>query len=614
MHTLNELLEAGATRWPEHAAILATDGSVLTYRALQQGAQSLGAALRKRGARRNERVALVLPNGPGAAVGFLGVANAATAAPLNPAYSQEEFAYYLGDLQASALIVDAAAAPAAVAAATKLEIPVLSLDALREEAGSLSFVENNPAASDDIALVLHTSGTTSRPKIVPLTHGNLTHSAHNIARSLQLESGDRCLNIMPLFHVHGLIGAVLSSLTVGASVVCAPGFAAARFFSWMEAFAPTWYTAVPTMHQAIVAAAATNGAGEHRKRLRFIRSCSSALSPTLMAELEAAMGVPVVEAFGMTEASHQVVCNPLPPRARKPGSVGVSTGTEVTVLDAAEAGTAGVAIGEIAIKGACVTRGYASPPEANATAFTDGWFRTGDQGYIDAEGYVFITGRIKELINRGGEKISPREIDEALLAHPAVAQAVAFAAPHPTLGEDVAAAVVLRSGAAADAEEIRISTFQRLAAFKVPSMVVVVDAIPKGPTGKLQRIGLAEKLREKLNAAFVPPRDEIETVIADTWQEILGLPQVGIHDNFFAVGGDSLRAARVITRINGLFETELLLTSVFRHPTVERYAACVRTAASPPRLAAITATMRELQGLSDTEVQQQLLEEETRDR
>ncbi|MGH8019035.1 MAG: AMP-binding protein, partial [Opitutaceae bacterium] len=376
-------------------------------------------------------------------------------------------------LQAQALIVDRAAAPAAVAAATKLGISVLSLEALQGETEAPG--EAAPSQPDDIALVLHTSGTTSRPKIVPLTQRNLALSAQNIARSLQLEREDRCLNIMPLFHVHGLIGAVLSSLTAGASVVCTPGFAAVHFFQWLEEFAPTWYTGVPTMHQAVVAAAGSNGSSAPRSRLRFIRSCSSALPPTLMAELEKTMGAPVVEAFGMTEAAHQAACNPLPPRARKPGSVGVATGTEITVLDAAPPGADGFAIGEIALKGAGITRGYESPPEANATAFTDGWFRTGDQGHIDSDGYVFLTGRIKELINRGGEKIAPREIDEALLAHPAVAQAVAFAVPHPTLGEDVAAAVVLRSGATADPEEIRASTFERLAAFKAPSMVVVVD-------------------------------------------------------------------------------------------------------------------------------------------
>jgi acyl-CoA synthetase (AMP-forming)/AMP-acid ligase II len=477
--------------------------------------------------------------------------------------------------------------------------------------------------------VLHTSGTTSRPKIVPLTHGNLACNAQNIARSLTLTPDDRCLNVMPLFHVHGLVGAVLGSLAAGASVVCTPGFNAAVFFEWLPEFYPTWYTAVPTMHQAALAhfpaasavghttpdPVARRGSGgtsdavaPFRTSLRFIRSCSSALPPKLMAELEAAFGVPVIEALGMTEASHQVASNPLPPRARKPGSVGVATGPEVGVMD--EAGTLVPAdtTGEIVLRGPNITRGYASPPEANAKAFTHGWFRTGDQGLLDAEGYLFLTGRLKEIINRGGEKVSPREVDEALLEHPAVAQAVAFAVPHATLGEDVAAAVVLRAGAGANAtsDAIREFSFGKLAAFKVPSVVLIVDAIPKGPTGKLQRIGLVDKLRDRLATAYVRPRDDIEALLADTWQEVLGRDRVGVQDNFFVIGGDSLRGARVMARINELFAIDLPVSTAFRQPTVEQLARRVREVASPARLAEIAATLAEVRALSEAEARRQL--------
>ena len=287
---------------------------------------------------------------------------------------------------------------------------------------------------------------------------------------------------------------MLSSVAAGGSVWCTPGFNALRFFAWLEEVAPTWYTAVPTMHQAILARAARNQSIVEQARLRFIRSSSASLPPQVMAELEATFGAPVIESYGMTEAAHQMASNPLPPAPRKPGSVGVAAGPEVQVmtLDGSIANT-GIE-GEVVIRGPNVTKGYENNPKANAEGFTDGWFRTGDQGVIDADGYLTITGRLKEIINRGGEKVSPKEVDEVLMDHPAVAQVVTFAMPHAKLGEEVAAAVVLRDGASANERDLRDFAGERLADFKVPRKVVFLDEIPKGATGKLQRIGLADKL------------------------------------------------------------------------------------------------------------------------
>jgi acyl-CoA synthetase (AMP-forming)/AMP-acid ligase II len=351
-----------------------------------------------------------------------------------------------------------------------------------------------PAEPDDIALVLHTSGTTSRPKIVPLLHRNVCASAQNIRTTLSLTPEDRCLNVMPLFHIHGLMAPVLSSLASGASVSCTPGFNALKFFSWLEEVAPTWYSAVPTMHQTILARAGRNTEIVAGARLRFIRSSSASLPPQVLGELEAVFGVPVVEAYAMTEASHQMTCNQLPPGVRKAGTVGPAAGPEVSIMDddgnLLEPGI----VGEIVIRGPNVTPGYENNPEANTTAFTHGWFRTGDQGVMDEDRFVTLTGRLKEIINRGGEKISPKEVDEVLMDHPAVQQVVTFAVPHDKLGEEVAAAVVLREGAEATPAEIREFAAERLAAFKVPRTVVMLDEIPKGPTGKLRRIGLAEQL------------------------------------------------------------------------------------------------------------------------
>jgi acyl-CoA synthetase (AMP-forming)/AMP-acid ligase II len=327
-----------------------------------------------------------------------------------------------------------------------------------------------------------------------LSQTNVTASAYHIGRTLVLTPDDVCLNIMPLFHIHGLIAATLSSIAAGASVVCTPGFNALKFFSWFDEVRPSWYTAVPTMHQAILSRAERNREIIQRGRLRLIRSSSSSLPPQVMEALENTFHVPVIEAYGMTEASHQMASNPLPPHARFPGSVGVAAGPDVATMDDKGNLLSAGELGEVVIRGRNVTQGYEANPDANAKAFTNGWFRTGDQGVIDKQGYLRLTGRLKELINRGGEKISPLEVDTVIMDHPAVAQVVTFAVPHDKLGEDIAAAVVLREGAACDERELRAFVGSRVADFKVPRKILFLTEIPKGATGKLQRIGLAEKL------------------------------------------------------------------------------------------------------------------------
>ncbi len=350
------------------------------------------------------------------------------------------------------------------------------------------------AEADDVALILHTSGTTSRPKIVPLRHFNVTASAYNIATTLALGPDDVCLNIMPLFHIHGLIAATLASLAAGAAVCCTSGFNAFRFYTWLEHVRPTWYTAVPTMHQTILELAPRHAAAIAAGRLRFIRSSSSSLPPQVMIAMEATFGVPVIESYGMTEAAHQMASNPLPPRSRFPGCVGLAAGPELAIMDERGALLPAGALGEVVIRGRNVTAGYENNPGANAAAFTNGWFRTGDQGVLDAEGYLRLTGRLKEQINRGGEKFSPLEVDEVLMDHPAVAQCLTFGVPHPKLGEEVGVAVVVRDGASVKETELREFCSARLAHFKVPRRIVFLAEIPKGATGKLQRIGLADRL------------------------------------------------------------------------------------------------------------------------
>ncbi len=501
--TIDALLATGAADAP---AIGAPGRPTLTYGGLRDHVAATVTALNAMGIGRGDRVAIVLDNGPEMASAFVAVAAAATTAPLNPAYRADEFRFYLEDLGARLLMVEAGSESPAVAVARELGMAVAEVSvaddapagaftlALGEGSSLSSSPRTGPVAADDTALVLHTSGTTSRPKIVPLSQANICASAAHIAASLELVPGDRCLNIMPLFHIHGLIAAVLSSLGAGASVHCTPGFNALKVFGWFDEIKPTWYTAVPTMHQAILARAPRNEASVKAAKLRFIRSSSSSLPPQVMTELEATFGCPVIEAYGMTEAAHQMASNPLPPAPRYPGSVGIAAGPEVSIMSEdgklLEAGQ----IGEIVIRGPNVTAGYEANDKANAEAFTDGWFRTGDQGVLDESGYLRLTGRLKEIINRGGEKISPREVDEILMDHPAVAQVVTFAVPHPKLGEEVAAVVVLKEGASAEEKELRAFAAERLADFKVPRTILFMDEIPKGATGKLQRIGLAQKL------------------------------------------------------------------------------------------------------------------------
>ena len=494
------LLDANAS---DHTALDAPGRRPISYEQLRNQALNTVRALNRFGVGRNDRVGLVLPNGPEAASAFVSVACAATCAPLNPAYRQEELEFYLDDLAAKALIVPAGDDSPATAAAAKLGVPLVELVVETGKPAGWFALQGEPgpdprspglAQPADVALVLHTSGTTARPKIVPLTHANVCASAANIAETLRLTPKDRCLNVMPLFHIHGLIGAVLSSLSAGSQVICTPGFHAMRFFGWMEEHAPSWYSAVPTMHQAILARAARNEEIVSNSRLRLIRSSSAALPPQVLAELERTFRCPVVESYGMTEAAHQMAANPLPPQPRKPGTVGPAAGPEIGIMDDAGKMLRQGQTGEVVIRGRNVTPGYDKNPEANAKSFTDGWFRTGDQGFLDEDGYLTISGRLKEIINRGGEKISPREVDEILLDHPDVAQAVTFAMPHDKLGEEIAAAVVLREGASLTERELRDFAAAKLADFKVPRKVLVLDEIPKGPTGKVPRIGLAAKL------------------------------------------------------------------------------------------------------------------------
>jgi acyl-CoA synthetase (AMP-forming)/AMP-acid ligase II len=486
------------------ALILPEDGAQLTYAALGAHVGALVGKLRSGGVKVGAPVAIVLPNGLEFVTTFLATTWArAIAAPLNPAYKVEEFRFYLEDAQAQAVIVPPGDHPARAAAA-ELNLPIWQ--ATRDQAGAVQLErasgqlppapDAGPPQPDDVALFLHTSGTTSRPKGVPLTHANLMTSIRNIAHTYQLRPDDRSLIVMPLFHVHGLLGATLSTLHTGGAAIIPARFSASAFWQQVAAHAATWYSAVPTIHQVLLARADADGAPQCG--LRFIRSCSAALAPAVFAQLEQRFGAPVLEAYGMTEAAHQMCSNPPPPAPRKPGSVGPGTGVDVVILDERGNILPPGQQGEVSIRGGNVMTGYLRNDKANAEAFTNGYFRTGDQGVLDTQGYLTLTGRIKELINRGGEKISPLEVDAALLEHPAVKEACCFAAPDPKYGEEVQAAVVLKGDATA--EEIQGFCRSRLADFKVPKRIYIAQEVPRTATGKIQRRHVAAHFLPKAEA------------------------------------------------------------------------------------------------------------------
>ena len=576
--TLRQLVALWASCSPGSPALLAPGREPLTYKGLLDRLQRTAGALAACGASPGERVAVSLPNGPEMAVAVLGAAAVGACAPLNQNLTETEWRFYLRDLQPKVLLLPAGRCASVRKVAHALGIRCLDAHwtdaspagAFEISGANSADVPSEEPARDDVAIVLHTSGTTSRPKQVPLTHRNLVASARSVASSLNLASADRCLNVMPLFHVHGLVAALCASLWAGASVVCTPGMRESDFLDWLAAFEPTWYTAVPTIHEAVLRTLIANRAPGHR--LRLARSSSAALPVRLSGALESALGVPVIDAYGMTEAAHQIAANPLPPARRKPGTVGLPCGPEVGIMDAYGSLLPAGETGEIVVRGENIVSGYQGDEEANRAAFMDGWFRTGDIGYLDYDGYLTVCGRLKELINRGGEKVPPGEVEHALYEHEAVQQAAAFAVPHATLGEDVAAAVVLHPEASLTPEALRRFLIGRVAEAKIPSTVVFVDELPKGPTGKLQRIGLAERLADRLAVRFVSPRTPMETLVAETFAAVLGIDRVGLHDNFFALGGDSLRGSQVLARLRAQRSVNVPLMALFTHPTVAELA------------------------------------------
>ncbi|OCK81811.1 acetyl-CoA synthetase-like protein [Lepidopterella palustris CBS 459.81] len=491
----------------QSTAIIVPGNPALTisYQNLSADVKSFQQKLANLGVKPESAVSIALPNSYEFIVAFIAASwQRAIAAPLNPAYKQSEFEFYIDDLSSALTLVPKgsfAQDGAAVRAARKYNAAIAEcyydgnnvvLD-VKEEGklkgkGGQTIEHVRP---DDVALVLHTSGTTGRPKAVPLTHRNLTRTMKNIQVTYKLTSEDRTLLVMPLFHVHGLLAGFLAPLASGGSVIVPLKFSASEFWSNFIEHKANWYTAVPTIHQILL----RNPPPNPKPNIRFIRSCSSPLSPKTFHELEKAFNAPVLEAYAMTEAAHQMTSNPLPPGKRMPGSVGIGQGVEIKILDQEGNEVPQGSEAEICIRGENVTKGYLNNPEANKSSFTKGgFFRTGDQGKKDKDDYVIITGRIKELINKGGEKISPIELDNVIAQMPQVSEAVSFALADEMYGQDVGVAVVLKDGQRLSADELKKWMADRVAKFKLPKKVFFTDVMPKTATGKVQRRLVAEAM------------------------------------------------------------------------------------------------------------------------
>jgi amino acid adenylation domain-containing protein len=590
---LADLLAYYGRTTPGRDAILAPGHDPLTYGALWARTNEIVRELRNFGIGRADRVAVVLPGGPEAAVATVAVAAGAVCVPLHPGFAAEEWRRYLSDLRVAALLTLPNIESSCRGAAYSGGIPVIDLlPRPGEGPGAFSLVcpvvpppaMGRLAVGTDDAFILLTSGTTAQPKLVPLTQASVCLSAHNAGAALALEPHDRLLNILPLFHAHGLISGFLTALAAGSSVVCAPRFDAAAFFGWLTEFRPTWYTAVPPIHRALIAAAPRHRRAARRSSLRLVRSASSSLPVNVLRELEALFGAPVIETYGMTEAASQIAANPL--ERRKLGSVGKPAGAEIAIMDDEGRQLPTGEHGEISLRGPTITRGYDNNDVTTKAAFRDGWFRTGDLGYMDSEGYVFLVGRIKkaDVINRGGQKVSPAEVENVLLSHPDVAEAAAFPVTHTRLGEDVAAAVVGRPGGKITSQSLRRFASEYLATFKVPGLIRIVPAIPTGPGGKIIRSELVTALsitsprtRVERSDKMVAPRSQLEWQLAKIWAGLLELNEVGVDHDVFALGADSLTVAQLLSRLRARFGVGFSFKDIFEAPTVAALAALIES-------------------------------------
>ncbi len=583
---LAQVLRLHAEERPDAPAILAPGRTALTFAGLSAHVRLLSSGLAGSGLDRRHPLAAVLPDDSQTLCAFLAAFPVMGFAPLNPELREAEFKACFQDMQPSALLVPEGAGSPAVEAAQAMEIPVIECQAAPEKGAGvfqlpgLKGADAAPVIPDPsaLALSLQTSATTGQAKCVCLTQANLEAMIRASVDAMRLSHADRFLNMMPLFHLQGLLSA-LGQLAAGGSVICAAPFDTDRFRSCVTELRPTWYTAGPALHRTILGLWRETPELARHSQLRFVRSIGASLPGELLHELEENLRVPILEGYGLTETG-AVTTTPLAPYVRKAGSAGARIVPGVEIMDPEGNLAPPGQEGEIVVRGPGVMREYRNNPEATSLAFRDGWFRTGDLGRFDEDGFLYVIGRLKEIVNRGGEKILPAEVDPALMAHPAVADAAAFGVPHPQLGEDLAAALVLRAGEQVDEGELREFLKARLAPHKVPRVFLFMARLPRGASGKVQRVRLAEEFAERKRARPVTvavPGTPDEQKLAAIWAAVLGISIPGIDDDFFELGGHSLASARIMVRIEEVFGVTLPHDALLAAPTVRRLAAAMHS-------------------------------------
>ena len=583
-NTIYEAIKQQARKYPNKPALMAPHGAVLSYEELSNNIDQIKTQLHQAGIRQNSRIAIILPRETSDILINLSVSSYATAAPLSSELSAMEYQYLFRQMKIKALITDSKIAHAAVMAARKLNIKLVTVKKYKKQ-GTVELIIPSGTIKHqvkpvfpglkDAAFILHTSGTTAQPKIVALTQANIYYGALNIIKALKLTAQDKCLSVMPLYHVHGLM-VMIATIFSGGTFVYTPKFDRNDFFQWLDEFKPTWYTASAALQFAILSRVESYREIIKKQNLRFIRSSSAPLGKDATLKLEKYFRAPVAESYGMTEASLQITSQPLPPAKRKLGSVGKPTGVELAVMDGKLRLVPPGKTGEIIIKGNSIITAYENSPSVNKSSFHKGWLGTGDLGYADKDGFVFIKGRIKEMINKGGENISPREIDEALLRFPGVEQAAAFSLPHPELGEDIGVAVVLKKGIVFSENKIREFLKGEIAGFKIPSHIIVVKDLPKTGTGKIKRAGLYVELNPFFKKKYKRPKKDIEKIIIKIWSEVLDIPEneIGVEDNYFELGGDSLKISEVAKRFQGV-GMDIAAKEILNNPTIKKLTAYI---------------------------------------
>ncbi len=502
MRTIGAVLRHHGEHQSHRPAMVATGRTPLAWRELAAYIDAVRADLRRGGFGRDARIGVALPNGPEAALAIVAVSCAAVAVPFDLKLTVPEIEVRLRLLRLRAVVVLRDSPSAMRTAAGLAGLPLIEAeirDPERLEASLVMPAADEAAPSDEpepegVAFILQTSGTTGLPKLIPFSHSNQLATARRVQSWFALTPDDRCLSLSPVYYCHGLTVTVFAPLLSGGSAAFSRDGTAVDVDEWFSALQPTWFSAGPALHLYVMEKAAQRGDVRSLHRLRFVVSGGAPLPSAVQRGLEAVLGVPVLEHYGATEAGQISANLPLLGRS-KAGSCGIPD--EGTLVIAGEEGgeLPRGQEGEIWIRGPSLISGYLDAPELNSAVFVEGWFRTGDLGRLDEEGFLFLLGRKMEIINRGGEKISPAEVDAALLRHPATVEAAAYGVPHPRLGEDVAADVVLRPGASVSELELRTFLRDHLALYKIPRRIRFVDRLPKGSTGKVQR----QRLREAAN-------------------------------------------------------------------------------------------------------------------